>query len=72
MGVAMVHGPRQFFTFGPWSHPHIVMWSLWSVGNEEHFLSSRGSSEISFYSAGIPAGTIERVPDTGCYLVGHL
>ena len=46
MGVAMVHGQRQFFTFGPWSHPHIVMWSLWSVGNEEHFLSSgdhRGS-----------------------------
>ena len=35
MGVAMVHGPRQFFTFGPWSHPHLVMWSLWSVESGE-------------------------------------
>ena len=24
----MVPGPSQFFWFGPWSHPHLVIWSL--------------------------------------------
>ena len=67
---------------GPWSPPVFHIWSLVPStssyvvtvvsGEWGAVLIQRGSAGISFYSAGMPAGTIERVPDTGCYLVGHL